>query len=114
MFYLWAALVFIGGELLALGIFALLRKRLGWEDTRSANFVSAAKGILERLTLLTGLLHGFPHIIIAFGALKLGTRLHDEKDSNLSNTYFLVGNLVSILLAMIYAAVTRGIAQTAP
>ncbi|MEK0371020.1 MAG: hypothetical protein QQN55_07695, partial [Nitrosopumilus sp.] len=54
-----------------------------------------------------GLLHGFPQIIIAFGALKLGTRLHEEKGSEISNTYFLTGNLISILMAMIYTIVTK-------
>lgn len=41
-------------------------------------------------------------------------RLHDEKANNISNTYFLVGNLISILLAMIYAAATKSMAQTPP
>lgn len=44
---------------------------------------------------------------IAFGAMKLGTRLHDEKDAAISNTYFLVGNLMSMLLAMIGAIITQ-------
>ena len=114
MLYLWAAVVFVCGELAGVVIFRVLRRRLGPEKTRSANLASIAKGILERLTLFTGLLHGFPQIIIAFGALKLGTRLHEEKANNISNTYFLVGNLISILLAMIYAAATRGISQAPP
>jgi hypothetical protein len=46
-------------------------------------------------------------MLIAFGAMKLGTRLHDEQDAEISNTYFLVGNLLSILLAMIGAIVTQ-------
>lgn len=32
------------------------------------------KGVLERLFLVSGLLTGFPQVIIAFGALKIGTR----------------------------------------
>jgi len=57
--------------------------------------------------LFTGLLHGFPQILIAFGALKLGTRLYEDKESDISNSYFLVGNLISILLAMLYAIIAK-------
>jgi hypothetical protein len=59
--------------------------------------------------IYTGLLHQFPQIIIAFAALKLGTRLHEEKACEISNTYFLVGNLISILLALIYTIITKAI-----
>ena len=70
------------------------------------------KGILERAVLFVGLLYGFSQILIAFGALKIGTRLHKDQKSEVSNNYFLVGNLVSILLAMLYAIVTRRLWHT--
>ena len=50
-------------------------------------------------------------MLIAFGAMKLGTRLHTEEGSDISNTYFLVGNLLSMLLAMISSVVTKAIWQ---
>jgi hypothetical protein len=53
------------------------------------------------------LLHGFPQILIAFAAMKLGTRLHHEKESDISNTYFLVGNLMSILIALLAVVITK-------
>lgn len=107
MEYLYFTIVLLLGELLGLIVFGLLKKYLGPGKDSSARKGAVPKGILERLTLFIGLLHGFPQIIIAFGALKLGTRLHEEKGSEISNTYFLTGNLISILMAMIYTIVTK-------
>ena len=109
MGYLYFMAVFLIGELLGLFIFGLLKKYLGPDKDSPALNWAVLKGILERATLSIGLLHGFPQIIIAFGALKLGTRLHEEKGSEISNTYFLTGNLVSILMAMLYAIITKKI-----
>jgi hypothetical protein len=107
MDYLYIAVVFLLGELLGLIVFGLLKKFLGPDKSSSAYKGAVFKGILERLTLFTGLLCGFPQIIIAFGALKLGTRLHEDKGSEISNTYFLTGNLISIFMAMIYTIITK-------
>lgn len=60
-----------------------------------------------RAVLYIGILHGFPQILIAFGALKIGTRLHEDKQNKISNDYFLVGNLISLLLAMLYAIIAQ-------
>ena len=106
--YIWAAVVFILGEMIRLIVFSTLKKRLGPEKNSPASKGATARGILERVVLVTGLLHDFPQIIIAFGALKLGTRLHEEKESDISNAYFLVGNLISILLAMIICDYHQG------
>jgi len=107
MRYLTAAAIFVIGELVGLLIFAAVKRTIGPAKTSPAAKASVIKGILERAVMFTGLLHGFPQILIAFGALKLGTRLHEEKESEISNSYFLVGNLVSILLAMLYAIITK-------
>ncbi|MEX0928544.1 MAG: hypothetical protein WDZ53_03995, partial [Balneolales bacterium] len=66
-----------------------------------------AKGIMERITLYVGLVHGFPQIIIAFGAFKIATRLRDneQEDDRVSNDYFLVGNLISLFFVMFYAII---------
>ena len=65
------------------------------------------KGVLERLFLVTGLLTGFPHVIIAFGALKIGTRF--QKNNKVSNDYFLIGNFISLLAAILYVVITRAL-----
>lgn len=59
------------------------------------------KGILERIFLIIGLLNGYPHVITAFAALKIGTRIND-KEHKISNDYFLIGNLISLLAALIF------------
>ncbi len=105
MNYFLAAVVLVVGEVLSTFIFARLKRSIGPPESSPALKASVLKGMLERAVLLTGLMSGFPQILIAFGALKLGTRLHPEKESEVSNTYFLVGNLISILLAMVYAIV---------
>lgn len=107
MKYLTATAIFVVGELVGLLIFAFVKSAIGPPKTSPARKASVLKGILERAVLFTGLLHGFPQILIAFGALKIGTRLHEDKETEISNNYFLVGNLISILLAMLYAIITK-------
>jgi hypothetical protein len=101
--YFWSAVFLIIGESLAALFFHELKSRLGPDDTGSSLRGSVMKGILERTTVLVGLLTGLPHVLTVFGALKIGTRLDSQKGDHISNTYFLTGNLVSILLAMLYA-----------
>lgn len=105
--YLSAAVVFVCQELVGILLFPLLSGWLGPKGNRAWDVKSIFKGVIERLVLFTALIHNYPQMLIAFGAMKLGTRLHDEKDAAISNTYFLVGNLMSILLAMIGAIVTQ-------
>ena len=80
-------------------IFLLINPWLGPSTT---TFKSLFKGVLERIFLSVGLLTGYPHVITAFGALKIGTRLHEEKNSEISNDYFLIGNFISLLTVIIY------------
>jgi len=107
MKYLTAAGIFVIGELVCLLIFAILKRAMKLPKASPARKASVAKGVLERAVLYIGLLHGFPQILIAFGALKIGTRLHEDKQRKISNNYFLVGNLISILLAMLYAIIAQ-------
>ena len=73
-----------------------------WLGIKSTSLNSIMKGILERVFLSAGILFGYPHVITAFGALKIGTRLHEDQKSKISNDYFLIGNFISILGALIY------------
>ena len=109
MKYLYAIAIFAAGELISLLIFGVIRKQFAPTESSSAGSASIVKGILERVVLFTGLLFGFPQILIAFGALKLGTRFSTEQESRISNDYFLVGNLISILLALVYTIIVKAI-----
>ncbi|MEO1022730.1 MAG: hypothetical protein AAFW89_09300 [Bacteroidota bacterium] len=73
-----------------------------WLGPTTNSWKSVFKGVLERIFIIIGVLMGYPHVITAFGALKIGTRLHDDKNSAISNDYFLVGNFISLLAALIF------------
>ncbi|HLS37738.1 MAG TPA: hypothetical protein VK023_05650 [Sphingobacterium bovisgrunnientis] len=63
--------------------------------------ISTFKGIMERLIMATSLAIGVTPILIVFGALKIGTRLKSP-DDKIQNDYFLIGNLSSIFISVIY------------
>jgi hypothetical protein len=109
--YIPVLLVFICQEVVGLIVFPVMNRYLGPEAIKAWDLKSILKGILERLVLFTGLIHGYPQILIAFAAMKLGTRLHEEQDTEISNTYFLAGNFFSILLAMISSIIIKAIWQ---
>jgi len=61
------------------------------------------KGILERTFITFALATGYPQALTLFAALKIATRIKDE--SKISNDYYLIGNLVSVTLALLYSLI---------
>lgn len=110
-FLLLCMLVFLIGETLALFAFMMIRKSVAGAAAFKRPDVETLKGILERLVLFLGLTGGYSTVLVMFGALKLGTRLHDESDKKVSNNYFLIGNLFSALIAIADAIVVSGISR---
>jgi hypothetical protein len=94
------AVWFIVGEIVAGIFFSLLRDHFAVGQEQSEANLATAKGSLERLVLFIGLLNGYVSVLIVFGTLKISTRLHEDNKSKISNDYFLVGNLVTILISM--------------
>ena len=88
--------IYMIGELLALPIFYGITKMF----KRKLTLSSVLRGALERLFLFIILLVDLPHGLAFFGALKIATRLKD--DDKISNDYFLVGNLTSVLMVIGY------------
>jgi len=88
--------IYVVGELAALPIFYLITKMFKRDLTLS----SVLRGALERLFLYIILLVQLPQGLAFFGALKIATRLKD--DDKISNDYFLVGNLASVLMVIGY------------
>jgi len=82
-------------EISAYVTFFFIRKRFEISDNKKT--ISVSKGILERLLLCIGLVNEIYPILIFFGAIKIATRL-DEKNK-ISNDYFLIGNIASVLLS---------------
>lgn len=98
MTWLWIILSYIILECIINGVFQIVRNRLQSDENRG---ISIFKGVLERIFLITGLFLGYPQVIIAFGALKIGTRF--QKNNQISNDYFLIGNFISLLTALLYS-----------
>jgi len=93
-------LIFICGEIIATIIFKIIQYSLG----KNLNYKvdrAVIKGILERLFLFLALIYKLPQALIAFAAIKIGTRFIEE-ESKISNDYFYIGNITSLLLAILY------------
>lgn len=92
-------LSFAAGEILAIIIFRLIRERFAAKGTPIWSAIG--KGLLERFMLLVGLTNGIQSIITLFGAIKIGTRLKDSNQDKITNDYFLIGNFVSVAIALL-------------
>ena len=107
--------IFILGELLALPLFALLRRSFRdifapatlFDEPRKSGLrmpgTEMFKGILERFVVTFGLFIALPGILTVFAALKLANRLsHEADDRDITINYFLIGNLMTVLLCLAY------------
>lgn len=108
-----ALAAFLLGELLALVVFSRIRAsyapHLQATGKAGVSIRAVLKGILERSMLFLGLIMDYAVILAAFGAFKLGTRLKDDQEQAISNDYFLVGNLSSILIVLLQVLSFRGL-----
>jgi len=59
-------------------------------------------GLLERFLLFLTLLLGVQQGLTVFAALKAGSRLDEERSHKVKTEYFLVGNVVSVTMALLY------------
>lgn len=111
--------VFIIGETIAYPAFWLVRKKLSDsietdgknEKVETENEKASARnkaiilGVLERLVLFFGMTIGITQVVIMFGALKIGTKFNRSNNGindKKFNDYFLIGNLTSVLFALLY------------
>jgi hypothetical protein len=108
--YIYFALLIFLGEIIFYFVFGLIERWLDLSITGTPRR-EMFKGILERLMLAVGIAHGITTVVIAFGALKIATKLSlsasDNKIEHVQkhNDYFLIGNLLSILFAVVYALI---------
>lgn len=109
---LYFILLFCAGELIVnLTLFKWLRKIFSTSEDPEPEkrilglSISIFKGILERFTLFLALFLNIPFVLTVFGAIKIGTRL--EKNNKVKNDYFIIGNLLTILIAIFYNFLTR-------
>jgi len=75
------------------------------------DFKSIIKGMFERIFLVVSLYFNYPHSLTFFSAVKLATRLkHTEKSEeyeNKFNDFYLFGNFISVIAAMIYVELLK-------
>ena len=77
------------GEIFAFFVFKFLIRLLNKEKNLKVDR-AVIKGIIERLFLFLALVYGFPQALIAFGALKIGTRFVKEANK-ISNVLIAAG-----------------------
>jgi hypothetical protein len=99
--------VFSSCELVSLVVFPVFRRLIVGRPIFKKPDIETFKGVLERLVIFVGLTSGHSTVLVMFGALKLGTRLHDEGEKNVSNNYFLIGNFLSALIAIAGAIISK-------
>lgn len=85
-------------ELIGGPVFFQIRRHFYPNAKPFENKFEAFKGILERIVLFSGLVGDYQQILTLFGALKLANRLDAEDKTDKGRNYFLIGNLVSVLL----------------
>lgn len=93
-------------EIIGLVVFIVLAK---WSskggNENKINARSVVKGIIERAFITFTLLIAIPQAITVFAALKIATRIKD--DDKISNDFYLIGNLISITMAIAYTYIIR-------
>jgi hypothetical protein len=93
--------IFISGEIAAALVFSSIKKLFEENLPKSESaLLSVLKGTLERLVIYVSLIHNIPTVLVMFGALKIATRF-DATKNKISNDYFLVGNFLSVLIALL-------------
>ncbi len=98
--YLKFLLILAAGEIAASIIFYFVRK---FFEVKSADKKRAfVGGVIERTVLFFGLAIDVSQVIIMFGTLKIGTMFSATKGDKKTNEYFLTGNLISVLLVLLY------------
>jgi hypothetical protein len=75
------------------------------------DFKSIVKGLFERVFLTVALFFDYPHALTFFSAVKLATRLkhseRDEEQENKFNDFYLFGNFLSVLMAILYTQLLK-------
>ena len=99
---------------IGLGFFYYLITPVSMRKSTLIDYKSLLKGVLERIFLTVALINGYPHALTLFGTLKLATRLkrHSEGDKIKEATYndfYLMGNFISIIVAIFYVYLYRRI-----
>ncbi|MBY0433321.1 MAG: hypothetical protein K2U26_04345 [Cyclobacteriaceae bacterium] len=98
------------GEIVIHILFFLISKFIGKTNKDKISRASILKGILERAFIVMSLHFNMTQSITFLGALKIATRIKDTEDK-VSNDFFLIGNLISILVAIGYYLISKNLIE---
>ncbi|MEM9856470.1 MAG: hypothetical protein AAF843_03910 [Bacteroidota bacterium] len=95
-------LLILASEVAATLVFWLLSK-LNDEGGQKNHIdvISVIKGLSERFFIAFSLTMGYPQALTFFAALKIATRI--QNDHKVSNDFYLLGNLLSVILGIVYS-----------
>lgn len=99
--------VLAGGEILIHLLFLMVSKMIGKSNHKDKiGIASVLKGMVERTFVVISCYFGLASALTLLGALKIATRIKDKEDK-VSNDFFLMGNLVSVLFGIIYYIILK-------
>jgi len=93
--------ILLAGEGVIHLLFFVISKSIGKPNRDRISLSTIMKGLLERTFVVVVLVLGLASALAMLGALKIATRIKDE-ENKVSNDFFLIGNLVSILFGIAY------------
>lgn len=105
IFFKILAIVFLG-ELLAHLVFYLVSKVIKKANRDQITRSTVLKGLVERTFVVVVLFYNIASALTLLGALKIATRIKDGEDK-VSNDFFLLGNLVSVLFGVFYYVIIK-------
>ena len=99
-------LVLLSGEIVIHIVLFLLSKLFGKTTKDKISARSIFKGMIERIFIVVSLHYNMAQALTLLGALKIATRIKDTEDK-ISNDFFLVGNLISVLFGIAYYIILK-------
>lgn len=98
--------IVIVGEVIIHILFFFLSRIFGKDKKDKINGISIFKGVLERTFIVASFHFNMTSALTLLGALKIATRIKDTEDK-VSNDFFLVGNLISVLFGIGYYVILK-------
>ena len=104
--------ILLAGELILPVLFFIVSKFIGKTNKDKISRTSILKGLLERTFIVVSLHFNLAQALTLLGALKIATRIKDG-EGKVSNDFFLIGNLISVLFGIGYYVLLKEFFWTA-
>jgi len=99
--------IVLPGEFLIHFVFHFISRSIGKTNRDKITRASVLKGLIERAFVLITLWFNLASALTLLGALKIATRIKDE--DKVSNDFFLLGNLISVLFGVLYFVILKNL-----